>query len=225
MEPRGIRLNNPGLIERSTTKWEGLSADQPDKRFCSFIKPEYGIRAMAILLTTYKIKYDLCTVKDIIRRWAPPHENKTSVYARLVAKRMGVEVEDEIDVTQFDTMRSMVIAIIKQEVGKNPYPDAAIDRGLSMANIRPGPKPLEESRTIKGSQIATVGAATTAATSIGAAVDVVQQVGDAVDAAEPIISVGQMLLKWAPVAAVLVVVIGIGVVVWARIHDHSRGIR
>ena len=34
--PRGYRNNNPLNVIHSSSKWNGLSAEQPDKDFCSF---------------------------------------------------------------------------------------------------------------------------------------------------------------------------------------------
>lgn len=62
--PRGIRNNNPGNI-RWGDDWKGLvpKDQRTDKSFCQFTTPEYGIRAMIIILRNYQRKYGLDTVK------------------------------------------------------------------------------------------------------------------------------------------------------------------
>ena len=40
--PRGIRNNNPGNI-RHGNDWQGISKEQPDPAFCTFVSPEYGL--------------------------------------------------------------------------------------------------------------------------------------------------------------------------------------
>src|SRR5574337_876096 len=79
---RGIRNNNPGNIRKSSEPWRGLAAakDQKDPAFFTFETPEWGIRAMAVILRTYQTKYGLRTIRAIIGRWAPSAENDTDAY-------------------------------------------------------------------------------------------------------------------------------------------------
>lgn len=69
---RGIRNNNPGNIRRGED-WKGLVRDgqDTDEAFCRFVAPEYGIRAMVLILRRYRQKHNLNTISEIIRRWAP----------------------------------------------------------------------------------------------------------------------------------------------------------
>jgi hypothetical protein len=85
-QPRGIRNNNPGNIDRNTTKWQGMADDQSsDPRFVVFKTPQAGIRALAKILLTYQNHDGLKTVRGIIGRWAPAVENNTSAYVAAVA--------------------------------------------------------------------------------------------------------------------------------------------
>ena len=87
MLPRGIRNNNPLNIRRSKDKWKGLRVVQADASFCQFETLEYGWRAAFYLLTrTYYHKYRLFTIRTIISKWAPPHENKTEAYITNVSR-------------------------------------------------------------------------------------------------------------------------------------------
>lgn len=121
-QPRGIRNNNPGNI-RWGDDWRGLipDAERTDKSFCQFISPEYGIRAMIIILRNYQRKYGLKTVTDIINRWAPPVENNTLAYINSVAKEIGVDPAAEINVLDRRIMIKLLAAIIKHENGLQPY--------------------------------------------------------------------------------------------------------
>lgn len=130
--PRGIRNNNPGNI-RHGDSWVGLAPQQSDGSFCVFLSPEYGIRAMAKLLRTYQKRYNLNTVAALIRRWAPPVENNTAAYVRIVAKALGVGEEEWIDVTE--KLPLLIPAIIKHENGYNPYDPVVIERGIAMALV------------------------------------------------------------------------------------------
>lgn len=130
MIPRGIRNHNPGNI-RHGDKWQGLAPVQSDTDFCTFISPEHGIRAMAVILLNYQRKHGLRSVREIIARWAPPCENDTGAYAAHVARGMGVDPDEPISVA--DRLPLLVTAIIRHENGQQPYDGGTIDRGLTLA--------------------------------------------------------------------------------------------
>lgn len=136
--PRGIRNNNPGNIRKSSEPWRGLADAkyQIDPAFFTFETPEWGIRALAVILRTYQTKHGLKTIKSIIGRWAPPVENDTGAYAAAVAKAVGVEVDEPIRLDDTDMMRGVVLAIIRHENGKQPYSMDVINHGLLLAGIR-----------------------------------------------------------------------------------------
>lgn len=124
--PRGIRNNNPGNIEfNPRNKWKGLNPNSQkiDKRFCVFITPEWGIRALMRLIRNYKLE----TINKIINRWAPSFENDTSAYAQHVAKVVGVGVNDKIDCYNKTTLINITKGIIIHENGFNPYPEEVIE--------------------------------------------------------------------------------------------------
>ncbi|AXD45530.1 structural protein [Salmonella enterica] len=120
--PRGIRNNNPGNI-RQGDDWQGLvpKAQRTDKSFCQFITPEYGIRAMIIILRNYQRRHGLSTVTGIINRWAPPDENNSQAYIDSVAKATGVTPDQHIDTTDSRFMMKLLQAIIRHENGIQPY--------------------------------------------------------------------------------------------------------
>ena len=128
MTPRGIRNNNPGNI-RHGAKWQGLAEVQKDKDFCTFKSPEYGIRALARVLKTYKSRYGLNTVGGIINRYAPQNENDTSAYIKHIAKELDISPSDEIELTD-DELIVLIKAIIKHENGTQPYSTDVIRDGI-----------------------------------------------------------------------------------------------
>lgn len=138
MDPRGVRNCNPGNIRKSSEPWRGLapSDEQTDPAFFRFQTPEWGVRALAVILRTYQTKHGLKTVKAIIGRWAPPMENDTGAYAAAVAKAVGVAVDEPIRLDDTDNMRGMVLAIIRHENGEQPYSMDVINHGLLLAGIR-----------------------------------------------------------------------------------------
>lgn len=119
---RGIRNNNPGNI-RWGDEWQGLvpQAQRTDQSFCQFISPEYGIRAMIIILRNYQSKYGLKTITGIVKRWAPPNENDTQAYIRSVATATSTDADKPIDLTDSRKLFPLLQAIIKHENGSQPY--------------------------------------------------------------------------------------------------------
>jgi hypothetical protein len=128
---RGIRNNNPGNIEKSGAPWQGLAAVQPDPRFVVFSSPEYGIRALAKILLNYQRLHAVRTVDGIIHRYAPARENDTASYVRAVAKALGVDPIEPINVA--DYLPDLVRAIIVHENGIQPYDAGTIRRGVALA--------------------------------------------------------------------------------------------
>ncbi len=131
---RGIRNNNPGNI-RWGEEWQGLvpTAQRTDKSFCQFTAPEYGLRAMVIILRNYQRKYGLNTVNGIIKRWAPPNENNTQAYINSVAQATGVAPNQRIDTGDSRFMTKLLQAIIKQENGGQPYDTETFVRAVVLA--------------------------------------------------------------------------------------------
>lgn len=130
---RGIRNNNPGNI-RWGDEWQGLvpQAQRTDKSFCQFISPEYGIRAMIIILRNYQSKYGLKTITGIVKRWAPPNENDTQAYTRSVATATDTDADKPIDLTDSRKLFPLLQAIIKHENGSQPYGIDVFIRALDL---------------------------------------------------------------------------------------------
>lgn len=135
MVSRGIRNNNPGNIDKGQS-WEGLADDQPDPRFCTFVSPEYGIRAIHKILQSYQSKYGLDTVDGIISRWAPPSENDTVSYINDVSKRCALMPSDHIEVMAPDIAQALVKGIIFHENAGYEYPEEVIWKGLQLAGVQ-----------------------------------------------------------------------------------------
>ncbi|MGR7527399.1 structural protein [Klebsiella aerogenes] len=134
MTARGIRNNNPGNI-RWGDDWKGLvpTGQRTDKSFCQFTSPEYGVRAMVIILRNYQQKYKLNTVSGIIKRWAPPNENDTQAYINSVAQATGVSPDQQINTYDSRFMMKLLQAIIKHENGEQPYSFDVFVLAISLA--------------------------------------------------------------------------------------------
>lgn len=90
-----MRNCNPLNIRKNDNdKWLGLSKEQTDSSFFKFENIFYGLRAAFKVLSTYNTKYKLYSVSAIINRWAPPTENNTSNYIKMVCD-LAMLREDE----------------------------------------------------------------------------------------------------------------------------------
>lgn len=145
MTTRGVRNNNPGNIDYNPrNNWQGLLGLELGvlkPRFARFDSPENGIRALAKLLLAYRGKDGVPgvggpgvdTVRETINRWAPGNENDTEGYIGAVAKALGVQPNQVIDVRMPATLRGLVVAIIRHENSGVPYQDTVIDEGVRRA--------------------------------------------------------------------------------------------
>ncbi|WP_331253287.1 structural protein [Vibrio anguillarum] len=125
---RGIRNNNPANIEDNGTPWRGRMGN--DGRFIIFDSPVNGIRALARILNTYKVKHGLNTIEGIINRFAPPVENDTNSYIAHAEKVVGVPRNMPLTPDKYP---SLIKVIIKHENGVQPYSDEVINAGIAAA--------------------------------------------------------------------------------------------
>ncbi|MEQ0205256.1 hypothetical protein ABLU80_23310 [Klebsiella sp. CN_Kp104] len=130
--PRGVRNNNPGNLEASSSNpWVGQTGS--DGRFAKFETPEHGIRALGRNLLSYQ-RQGIDTVSDIINRWAPPSDNNdTAAYIKSVCAQLGVKADQPLDASNPDTLQALCAAIIKHENGSQPYSNEQLSTGVSAA--------------------------------------------------------------------------------------------
>ena len=213
---RGIRNNNPGNLRRTDDPWQGLAKPQTDTEFFVFQSPIYGIRALARTLIRYQDKHRLCTIRQIIGRWAPNTENNTAEYIESVAAYTGFTSDQTLDMHAYADLKPLVEAIIRHENGQQPYTAAQVDKALVLAGVEPPPKNLQHTRTVKGGQAAT--AATVGLGALQAAQDSLAPARDTLQTLVPYLDVAKWLL-------LAITLIGIGVMIWARIDDNRKGLR
>lgn len=134
---RGLRNNNPGNISKTSNMWDG-EVEGSDSRFKTFASPEHGIAAIGKNLLAYD-KKGINTVASIINKWAPPNENDTGAYVANVAKSLGVDPNQKLDLKDPAIMAGITKAIIKVENGSQPYSDEQINHalGASMSGTAP----------------------------------------------------------------------------------------
>lgn len=159
-QSRGFRNRNPGNIDYvPANRWQGQVGKEPGGRFAQFNSHENGIRALAMLLTTYQDRHGLRSIRTVINRWAPPGENVTSAYVSHVAALTGKTPDASLDLHDYADLRPLVEAIITHELGGQPYDGAVIDRGLALAGVPKSdvPTPATDAAALGG--VAAVAAA------------------------------------------------------------------
>lgn len=119
----GIRNNNPFNLRTSSTAWQGKIPleNNTGKGFEQFQNELAGLRAGMINCLTAQRKYKCRTIGDLIARHAPSNENDTAAYALFVAKALGADVHETIDLSDAETLINFSRAIIRFENGTQPY--------------------------------------------------------------------------------------------------------
>ena len=128
MLPKGIRNNNPGNIRKSADDWEGLSSRRDDGEFFIFTNPFWGLRALARILTNYRKRHNIDTIRGVIERYAPGTENDTEAYIAAVEKSTGVDADRQLFLDPF--LPLLIPAIVKHEIGFNPFTDRFIGKAI-----------------------------------------------------------------------------------------------
>ena len=106
--------------------------------------------------------------------------------------------------------------MIRVENGRQPYTEAQIEAALVCAGVMPPQRSLQQTRTVKGGQVAAAG--TIGAGAIGAIQETIGQANGALVGVVPYLDAA----KWGLLAVTL---IGIGVMLWARLDDRRKSLR
>ena len=114
---RGLRNCNPGNIRRSKTRYKGERHPSRDSEFKEFESMAYGYRAMFVLLDTYSRRYGLCTIRQMLNRYAPPVENFTEGYIHFVSEKTGIAPDEIINSRAARDMVPVVAAMSQIENG------------------------------------------------------------------------------------------------------------
>jgi len=112
---RGLRNNNPLNLRRTAIKWKGEKSEITDSEFEEFESMTFGLRAGLINMKT-QISKGFDSVEKLIGRWAPPTENNTSNYVKIVSEKSGY-APTHILAFEKDEMFPVVAAMCKIESG------------------------------------------------------------------------------------------------------------
>lgn len=86
-----------------------------NKGFCAFERFEYGVRAALYLLMRSYRKKGICTINDIILRWAPPSENPTDNYISFVQRKVGLQAS--VPLQTIENYFAVLVAMTSFEQG------------------------------------------------------------------------------------------------------------
>ena len=128
---RGLTNCNPGNIRQSKTRYKGERRPSRDNEFKEFESVAYGYRAMFVLLDTYSRRYGLCTIRQMLNRYAPPSENFTEGYIRFVSEKTGIAPDEMINSRAARDMVPIVAAMSQIENG-TPAVMADVHRGWEL---------------------------------------------------------------------------------------------
>ena len=120
-ETRGIRNYNPANLVRTSIPWQGKRRECSDTRFECFTTPYHGLRAMYKTLYSYYYKHNLKSIREIMHRWSPSHENDTEVLIRRVERRMAWDSNRAIPIRDSNFIHLLGRSLIINENGRDPY--------------------------------------------------------------------------------------------------------
>lgn len=124
---RGIRNNNPGNIFYDGTAWQGLANPPSDGKFCIFVSPDYGFRALGHILTNYQKQHGINTIRGIITRWS---ETDQEAYIANVSRELEIGPDQPINIP--DWLGALAAAICRQENGYVPYNQSDIEQWVRL---------------------------------------------------------------------------------------------
>lgn len=119
---RGYRNFNPGNIRNSPVRYLG-EKESTDIAFKQFESMAWGFRAMFVLLDTYRVRYGLKTLQQMIERYAPPSENDTTGYVGYITRRTRIADISSVDTRSEKQMIPLVTAMAAMENGSDPDAD------------------------------------------------------------------------------------------------------
>lgn len=128
---RGLDNRNPGNIRLSPLRYKGEVRPSRDAEFRQFESMEWGYRALFVLLHTYARRHGCRTLRSMVARYAPPHENPTGNYLRFVCAESGLGADEPLDTLDRRTMTAVAAAISRFENG-TAAPAGEVARGWEL---------------------------------------------------------------------------------------------
>jgi len=131
-ETRGIRNHNPANLVLTNIKWQGKLRCS-DTRFECFSTPFHGLRAMYKTLYSYYYKHNKQSIREIMHRWSPAHENETEDIVRRVSRRMGWLPNATIPIDDTSFLFRLGSSLVINENSDDPYTEKLHRRAIEDA--------------------------------------------------------------------------------------------
>lgn len=112
----GPAANGPGTLGERNNNPGNLRPVGASTGFQQFQTPEAGLAAIDQNLQAYG-KRGINTIEGVIGRWAPSNENNTSAYVSSVAKRLGIDPKQQINLNNPYVRQALGTAIMLHENG------------------------------------------------------------------------------------------------------------
>lgn len=131
----GIANNNPGNVRPLNWRvWPG-AVGVNGHGYMIFRAPQYGIRAIRVILLAYQIKHGIRSPHGIIYRWVDKEadEHQKQEYTKELCRRLGnIDEYCRLDLRNKKTMWTVIRAIVFYENGYDPYGKYYYDRGMEL---------------------------------------------------------------------------------------------
>jgi hypothetical protein len=135
----GQQGNNPGNISAGVPGSTGYITAADGQKVGVFPDLPSGIAAHSDTLSGYAAK-GINTVTDAVKAWVGPNADPAVIkgYAADVAKRIGVDPNAKVDLTDPTVQRNFILAQQPHESGKAWLKPEDVDKGLAIAAARRG---------------------------------------------------------------------------------------
>lgn len=149
--PRGLRNNNPGNLN-FVGQYGAKLEDGPNARFAQFPTMIQGIAALDKQVGLY-LKRGKNTIDEIMDIYAPKSDkNDTEAYKSYLSKFTGLGVKEEIDPSNNEQIKRLIVGIINHENGPAASTISGDDVLKAMAMNRGGqalPGPTSSHQAVK----------------------------------------------------------------------------
>lgn len=138
--PRGLQNHNPCCVWiDSTRKWEGRIPINRnlDGQYEQFQNPSCGLRAAVVLILEHAKQHGANSIVTLARLWMPAGSPAAIPFAAKVARISGFRADERIDLTRYDPLRRILLAMIEAECRRQPYNVTMIDEALAKAGVTP----------------------------------------------------------------------------------------
>ena len=122
--------HNPGNIRSIHWKqWGGAIGIDPYLHV-KFISDEAGFRGIKRILLAYDRKYHIHTCRSVAYRWLGKghSEKQKQDYCAMLVQELKIGPDQAFIMDTPWTLQHLAHGIIRQEIGKDPYPDALYKR-------------------------------------------------------------------------------------------------